>query len=70
VQDGAELRLADSPDDFAQAVTSLLEDVQQRQKLGAAGMRYVQENYDWSVIAPRLLRVYDEIAICQEEERS
>jgi glycosyltransferase involved in cell wall biosynthesis len=70
VQDGAELRLADSPDDFAQAVTSLLKDAGQRRKLGAAGMRYVQENYDWSVIAPRLLRVYDEIAICQERERS
>jgi glycosyltransferase involved in cell wall biosynthesis len=69
VQDGAELRLADDPDDFAQAVISLLEDAELRQALGAAGMRYVQENYDWSVIAPRLLQVYEEIAICQSDSR-
>jgi glycosyltransferase involved in cell wall biosynthesis len=61
VRDGVELRLADSPDDFAQAVIGLLENAEQRQALGAAGMRYVRDNYDWSVIAPHLLRVYDQI---------
>jgi glycosyltransferase involved in cell wall biosynthesis len=68
VRDGVELRLADSPQDFAQAVIHLLEDADQRQTLGATGLRYVRENYDWAVIAPRLLRVYDEIAICQKDK--
>jgi glycosyltransferase involved in cell wall biosynthesis len=68
--DGDVLRLADSADDFAQAVIVLLKDAQQRQILGAAGRRYVQENYDWSVIAPRLLRVYDEIELCQKEKQA
>jgi sugar transferase (PEP-CTERM/EpsH1 system associated) len=61
VRDGLELRLADTAQDFAQAVIALLNDPQRRQMLGAAGRQYVQDHYDWSVIAPRLLRVYDDI---------
>ncbi len=68
--DGDVLRLADSADDFAQAVIVLLKDTEQRQTLGAAGMRYVQENYDWSVIAPRLLRVYDEVELRRKEKQA
>ncbi len=62
VQDGVELRLADTAEMFAQAVVALLEYPDQRAQLGAAAAKYVKNNYDWSVIAPKLLRIYDEIA--------
>jgi glycosyltransferase involved in cell wall biosynthesis len=61
VQDGVELRLADTADAFAQAIIGLLKDPDQRRRLGENGRRYVQNHYDWTVIAPHLLRVYDEI---------
>lgn len=60
-RDGVELRLADSAEAFAKAVADLLRSPEQRAALGAAGAQYVRENYDWSVIAPRLLRIYDSI---------
>jgi glycosyltransferase involved in cell wall biosynthesis len=61
VQDGVELRLADTAEDFAQAIITLLKNAEKRQQLGETGRLYVQNHYDWSVIAPRLLRVYDDI---------
>jgi glycosyltransferase involved in cell wall biosynthesis len=59
--DGVELRLADSAEAFAQAVIELLENPTERQRLGRAGAAYVMANYDWSVIIPKLLRVYDQV---------
>ncbi len=61
VQDGQQLRLADSAADFAQAVVELLQDPAQRAALGQAGQEFVRAHYDWAVIAPRLLRVYDQV---------
>ncbi|MBN1201478.1 MAG: glycosyltransferase [Anaerolineae bacterium] len=60
-QNGVELHIADTADDFAAIVASLLEDPAQRQTLGQAGADYIRANYDWSVIVPRLLQVYDTI---------
>ncbi len=59
VRDGVELRLADTADDFAQAVIDLLQDRPRCQNLGQAAAEYVKINYDWSVIVPRLLQIYD-----------
>jgi glycosyltransferase involved in cell wall biosynthesis len=61
VSDGIELRLADTPDDFARAVIELLEHPTRREALGEAAARYVAAHHDWSVIVPDLLSVYDEI---------
>lgn len=61
VSDGVELRLADTPDDFARAVIELLEYPARREVLGQAAARYVAAHHDWSVIVPDLLRVYGEI---------
>jgi glycosyltransferase involved in cell wall biosynthesis len=61
VRDGVELRLADTAERFAQAIIELLKDPAQRRALGTAGAIYVKTNYDWSVIVPRLLAVYDQI---------
>lgn len=59
VQDGVELRLADTAEAFAQAVITLLQQPEQCGQLGEAGAQYVKTHYDWSVIVPSLLRVYD-----------
>jgi glycosyltransferase involved in cell wall biosynthesis len=61
VSDGVELRLADSPDDFARAVIELLEYPARREALGQAAAQYAAAHHDWSVIVPGLLCVYDEI---------
>ncbi len=58
--DGQQLRLVadDDPAAFAQAVLDLLGDPARRSALGRAGRRFVEENYDWGRIIPRLERVY------------
>lgn len=61
VTDGAELRLADTAPEFAAAVADLLASPKRRTALGETGAQYVRDHYDWRVITPRLLRVYDEV---------
>jgi len=61
VSDGVELRLADTPEDFARAVIELLEYPTRREALGQAAAQYAAAHHDWSVIVPDLLRVYDEV---------
>ncbi|MBN2303163.1 MAG: glycosyltransferase [Anaerolineae bacterium] len=61
VQDGIELRLADTTPDFAQAVIDLLQHPAQRQTLGKTGAAYVKQYYDWPVIVPKLLDVYNKL---------
>jgi glycosyltransferase involved in cell wall biosynthesis len=56
---GREMLLADDAASFAKAVNSLLADEDRRAELAANGKKFVQENFDWSVIVPKLLRVYE-----------
>jgi glycosyltransferase involved in cell wall biosynthesis len=59
VQDGVQLRLADTPGQLAEAALELAGDQAQRERLGAAARRLVLDRYDWPVLAPTLHRVYD-----------
>lgn len=61
ITDGRELLLADSPSEQARAVCSLLEDAPTRARLGAAGRAFVEANYQWPAIMPRLQEVYRRI---------
>ncbi len=61
VEDGVQLRLADTEEDFAHAVITLLSDPVEREKLGQRGAEYVAAHYDWQVIAPLLLQTYDRV---------
>lgn len=61
VTDGVELRIADSAGQFASAIIDLLKHPEQRQAMGERAAQYVRKNYDWSVIAPRLLAVYEDV---------
>jgi sugar transferase (PEP-CTERM/EpsH1 system associated) len=58
VTDGRELLLADTPTDFAAAVVTLLRDPERRATLGRTGRTFVEQQYDWRVIVPRLETVY------------
>ena len=58
VTNGRELLLADSPNEQASAVCSLLDDAQTRVRLGAAGRAFLEANYQWNSIVPRLQKVY------------
>ena len=58
VTDGRELLLADTPGDFAAAVVALLHAPERRAELGQAARRFVEQQYDWRAVVPRLEGVY------------
>lgn len=51
VRSGENLLLADSPQDFADRVISLLHDAEERKRLGASARILVQEKYSWAKVA-------------------
>jgi sugar transferase (PEP-CTERM/EpsH1 system associated) len=51
VRHGENILLADTPDDFARSVISLLRDSDQRERLGASARALVQERYSWPKVA-------------------
>jgi glycosyltransferase involved in cell wall biosynthesis len=53
-----ELFLADEPSEFAAAVVGLLHAPEQRARLAREGRAFVQRQYDWRVIVPRVETVY------------
>jgi glycosyltransferase involved in cell wall biosynthesis len=61
VRDGEHLLLADSPTAFAAAVLRLLHDPAQRWRLGRQGRELVQTQYDWRLITPSLLQMYESL---------
>jgi glycosyltransferase involved in cell wall biosynthesis len=60
VQPGNELLVANSPDDFSQAVLSLMADRGLQGNLGQAGEAYVRTHHSWTGIASRLVDLYQE----------
>lgn len=52
------LLLADEPEQFAQAVITLLEDRERRVALGRLARAFVAACYDWKVLVPRLEAAY------------
>ncbi|MBZ0306991.1 MAG: glycosyltransferase [Anaerolineae bacterium] len=61
VKHGEHLLLANNISTFAAAVNDLLHDPKKRRDLSANAQSYVREKFDWSVIVPRLLAVYDRL---------
>jgi len=58
-QGGRDYIVADSAEDQARAICSLLRDPEKAQTLGAAGRRYVEEHYDWEVTLGHLDEILD-----------
>ena len=61
VQNGENILLADTPNDFAASVVSLLRDSDQRRRLGAAARKLVHENYSWPKVAESFSRVLQDV---------
>lgn len=53
--------IADQPDDFAGAVQQLLNDPDERQRLGKQAQTLVQANYDWEQLIPRMQAIYERL---------
>jgi glycosyltransferase involved in cell wall biosynthesis len=51
VRHGQDVLLADSPDDFANSVVSLLQDAAERRRLGNAARELVETKYSWGSVA-------------------
>lgn len=62
---GQHLVVADTPDEFAHGVLSLLEDAARRRQLAAEARQLVETKYDWDSITPVLESVYREARIPQ-----
>ncbi|MGQ9454979.1 MAG: glycosyltransferase family 4 protein [Armatimonadota bacterium] len=60
VRSGEHLLIADEPQQFAQAVISVLTDRQLAERLGMQGRELVEREYSWEVVGRRLLNVYAE----------
>jgi len=58
VTDGRELLLADTPADFAAVVVALLRMPERGAALGQAARTFVEQQYDWRVIVPRVEEAY------------
>ena len=61
-EDGVHLRIADDATSFADAVTALLRDADQRQRLADAARALVEARYGWETPVAALDAIYEEIA--------
>ncbi len=52
--------IVDTAQEMAEAIVSLLDDVQRRQALGVQARELVRKHYDWSMLTPNLLAAYKE----------
>ncbi|MBJ6801057.1 glycosyltransferase family 4 protein [Geomonas propionica] len=58
---GADLLVADTPQDFAHAVITLLRDREQAERLGASGAAFVARNFSISAVLQRIETSYREL---------
>ena len=58
VTDGKHLLVADEPQQFAEAVTSLLQNINLRKQISTSARKYVQEHHDWNASGQKLEAVY------------
>ncbi len=62
VTSGRELVIADSAEEFAQAVVALLRDPARRAEMGRVACAFVAARYDWRAIIPRLESIYERLS--------
>ena len=51
VRDSEDISIADKPEEFARKVCELLRGLDDRQRLGSAARRLVEQHYSWSSVA-------------------
>lgn len=62
VKNGANILIADSPEDFAQGVTKLLRDPVERNRLGCAARQMVEQAYSWTAVVSHFESVLTSLA--------
>jgi glycosyltransferase involved in cell wall biosynthesis len=62
VRDGEEALIADDPAAFAAAAVRVLGDPALAERLGAAGRRLAERDYDWRPIGARLADLFEALA--------
>ena len=62
VTSGTELILADSPEQYAQAVVTLLAEPALRSKLGQNGKKLAHAHYGWDALVPQLEALYQRVS--------
>jgi polysaccharide biosynthesis protein PslH len=60
---GKEILLADSPEDFAKAIISLLQNPSLAREIGNQGRQYVVNNHSWEVEANRVEELYKQMIL-------
>jgi glycosyltransferase involved in cell wall biosynthesis len=61
IHSGKDILIADTPEDFADAISRLFEDGTLRTQLAIAGRALVERDYDWSALASRLINLVESI---------
>lgn len=61
VENGKNIYVADTENEFAQRIMELLEDSNKRDKLGEAGLLLVREKYQWERVAEQIENEYERI---------
>ena len=61
VTDGVDILLADTPEEFATHIFSLVADPQLGKRLGLAGRNLVETKYDWSICLRRVDNFYQRL---------
>jgi glycosyltransferase involved in cell wall biosynthesis len=59
--DGVNVLLADSAEDFASAIVTLMREPDLRARLGSAGKNLVAERYRWEDVARRFTALYVDV---------
>jgi glycosyltransferase involved in cell wall biosynthesis len=63
---GREVLVADTPQDFAEAVIRLLENFELRKEIGANGRERVERSYDWQVVLRSIKELYQQIELTRQ----
>jgi glycosyltransferase involved in cell wall biosynthesis len=66
VRDDVHLKIADSAEEFAQAVVTLLKNPGKRSALGMAALNHVRENFTWDAVVDQYEQVYRELVPTQQ----
>ncbi|MDQ6659968.1 MAG: glycosyltransferase [Chloroflexota bacterium] len=58
-QPGRDLLVANSPQEFAEAALSVLDNPELQATLSQFGRKYVEQQHDWRVVTEQLIRIYE-----------
>ncbi len=64
VRDGEEILIADTPEEFAEKTSRLLDDLKLRQSISIKARQLVENQYDWDILANRLMDILAEVTGC------